>query len=82
MFVMICFGVFVYNTEQVIIAKSMQYNTVGAASIIMYLAIPIGYFLDWIVFDRAFGALELGGAGVICVSNIVISFMRVKGCIE
>ena len=82
MFLTVVFGVLVYNTEQVIIAKSMQYNTVGAASIIMYLAIPIGYFLDWIVFDRDFGGLELGGAGVICLSNIVISFMRVKGYID
>ena len=63
-------------------AKSMQYNTVGAASILLYLAIPMGYFLDWIVFNRAFGALELGGAAVICFSNIAISFMRVKGYIE
>ena len=63
-------------------AKSMQYNTVGGASILLYLAIPFGYFLDWICFDRAFGGLELGGAGLICGANIVISFLRVRGIID
>ena len=63
-------------------AKSMQYNTVGAVSILAYLAIPFGYFLDWICFNREFGVLELVGAGIICVANIVISFMRVKGYID
>ena len=69
MFLMIVFGVVVYIGQQGTMAKSMQYNTVGAASILLYLAIPMGYFLDWIVFSRAFGALELAGAGVICFSN-------------
>ena len=63
-------------------AKSMQFNTVGVASILLYLAIPMGYFLDWICFNRAFGKLELGGAGLICGANIGISFMRVKGYID
>lgn len=74
---MVALIVIVYYCQQGTMAKSMQYNTVGAASILLYLAIPVGYFLDWIVFDRNFGALELGGAAIICASNIIISVMRV-----
>ena len=37
--------------QQATIAKSMQYNTVGIVQVILYLAIPFGCFLDWIVLD-------------------------------
>ena len=82
MFLFIVATVAVSFIQQGTMAKSMQYNNVGMASILLYLALPIGYFLDWICFDRAFGGLELGGAGLICGANILISFLRVCGYIE
>ena len=81
-FLFILVTVLISFIQQGTMAKSMQYNNVGMASILLYLAIPIGYFLDWICFDRAFGSLELGGAGLICGANILISFLRVFGYIE
>ena len=62
--------------------KSMQYNTVGVVQVFLYLAIPFGYFLDWLVLDQPMSGMELGGAGVICTLNIVIASLRVKGIIE
>ena len=38
--------------EQNLITKSMQYNTVGSVQLIMYLLIPFGYFLDWLVVGQ------------------------------
>ena len=60
----------------------MQYNSVGIVQVILYLAIPFGYFLDWAVLDQPMNAMELGGAGVICGMNILIATLRVKGVIE
>ena len=38
--------------EQILITKSMQYNTVGSVQLIVYLLIPFGYFLDWLVVGQ------------------------------
>jgi len=61
---------------------SMSYNTIGMVSVLMYLAIPLGYFLDYLFLNGAFGTIELVGAGIICVFNIGIAVMRIKGVIE
>jgi len=50
--------------------------------VILYLAIPIGYFFDWIVFGLGFDSLEVIGAAIICFVNIFITVMRLTGCIE
>ena len=60
----------------------MEYNTVGTVQVILFLAIPFGFFLDWLVFNEPMGAMELAGAGVICFLNIVISTLRIKGIID
>lgn len=64
------------------ISKSMEYNTVGIVQVILFLAIPFGYFLDWAVLNQPMGAMELGGAAVICSCNILIATLRVKGIID
>ena len=60
----------------------MQYNSVGIIQVLLYLAIPLGYLLDWIFIGRDFEALELAGAGIICVINILITSLRLCGYIE
>lgn len=60
----------------------MEFNTAGAVGTITYLAIPFGYFLDWLVVGQDFHALELVGGAIICVTNIAITTMRVKGIID
>lgn len=68
--------------EQNLITNSMKYNTVGSVMLIMYLLIPFGYFLDWLVVGQQFEGLELVGAAIICLTNIVINWLRLKGYIE
>ena len=60
----------------------MQFNSVGSVQLIIYLLIPFGYFLDWLVVDQAFQGIELFGAGIICVTNVVITGLRINGYIE
>ena len=60
----------------------MEYNTVGAVQVIQFLAIPFGYFLDWIILDQSMGAMELGGAAIICGVNIIINILKVKKIID
>lgn len=60
----------------------MEYNTVGIVQVILYLAIPFGCFLDWAVLNQPMNAMELGGAGVICGLNILITTLRIKGIID
>jgi len=60
----------------------MQYNSVGGVGIILYLAIPLGYFLDSIVFGTTMNLLEILGAFIIVLTNICIAAMRIKGIIE
>ena len=60
----------------------MKYNRAGAVGTITYLVIPFGYFLDWLVVGQEFHVLELVGGAIICVTNVAIATMRVKGLIE
>ena len=62
--------------------KSMEYNTVGVVQVIFFLCIPLSYFLDWAVLKEPMGAMELGGAAIICGINILITTLRLKGLIE
>ena len=68
--------------QQYTIAKSMEYNTVGAVQVILYLAIPFGCFLDWLVLGETVSTIELAGAGIICTVNITIATLRIKGIID
>ena len=61
---------------------SMKYNRAGYQSTISFLVIPFGYFLDWLVVEQKLDALELIGAAIICVTNMGITTMRLKGIID
>ena len=61
---------------------SMQFNTVGAVAVILYLAIPLGYVLDMIFFKITLTPMEVAGAAIIVVVNIAIAVMRICGCIN
>jgi len=80
---LVCVALAVASSVQVFcMTASMQYNTVGMVSVLMYMTIPLGYFLDFLFLDGAFGQLELVGAAIICFFNIGIAVLRIKGCIE
>ena len=73
---------FLASIQLATMAASMEFNTVGMVSVLMYLAIPFGYLLDFIFLDGKFGTLELCGAGLICLVNVGIAGLRIKGVIE
>lgn len=62
--------------------NSMQYNSVGMVGIILYMAIPLGYFLDVIFFGVTMDSLEIIGATIIVLTNCTIAGLRIKGIIE
>lgn len=68
--------------QQSCYSKSMQYNTVGVVSVLNYMAIPLGYLLDWAIIGESFDSLELVGAGIIFGINIVIATLRIRGQID
>jgi len=35
--------------QQSCFSKSMQFNTVGVVNVLNYMAIPLGYLLDWAI---------------------------------
>ena len=68
--------------SQFFMTCSMQYNSVGMVGIILYLAIPLGYILDTIVFGTTMDWMEYLGATIIVATNITIAGLRIKGVIE
>ena len=55
---------------------SWKYNTVGTSAVLVYLAIPIGYFFDWLFIGREISSLEILGALIIFGTNIIIVSLR------
>lgn len=71
-----------FSLQNASMTISMQFLDVGMVSVLLYLAIPVGYILDWFFLGQQFGALELGGAAIICGVNLIIGVLKVKGIIE
>ena len=68
--------------QQGLMALAMKYNTIGAVAVILYLAIPLGFVLDMIFFNKKLSSMEILGACIIVVVNITIAMMRIFGCIK
>ena len=73
---------FAFSAQNGLMTISMEYCTIGMVSVLLYLAIPMGYLLDWIFLSTKFGVLELTGAAIICFVNVLISVLRVQGIID
>jgi drug/metabolite transporter (DMT)-like permease len=52
------------------------------SAILLYLAIPEGYILDWIFFDIKLNTLEILGASIIVGVNVLIASLRIAGIID
>ena len=63
-------------------SASWKYNTVGTTAVLIYVAIPLTYFLDWIFIGREISVVELMGAGVIFITNISIVLLRLLNKIK
>jgi len=42
------------------------------------VSIPFGYILDWLVFGKVVKGLELVGAAIICIVNVIIGILKAK----
>ena len=54
----------------------------GSVAVINYLAIPFSYFLDYLFFGRPLGWIELTGAAIIFITNVFITYARIKKWID
>jgi drug/metabolite transporter (DMT)-like permease len=63
-------------------SASWKYNTVGTTAVLIYVAIPLTYFLDWAFIGREISTVELFGAGVIFTTNISIVTLRLLNKIK
>jgi drug/metabolite transporter (DMT)-like permease len=57
-------------------SASWRYNTVGTSAILIYLGIPMSYFLDWAIIGRQVTLVEVLGAALITFTNIAIVSLR------
>jgi drug/metabolite transporter (DMT)-like permease len=57
-------------------SASWKYNTVGTSAILIYLGIPMSYFLDWAIIGRSVTLVEVLGASLITFTNITIVSLR------
>jgi len=72
----------VFAAQNALATIAMKYNTIGMVSVLLYLAIPMGYALDRIFLGQHFGWMELGGAAIICVVNLSIAVLRLSDIID
>jgi len=66
----------------ILFSVSWKYITVGSSAILIYLTIPVTYVMDWIIFNRARGLIEIGGVVVIFATNITIVSARIMQIIS
>ena len=52
------------------------------SAILLYLAIPEGYLLDYFIYGTEFGGLEILGACIIVGVNVLIASLRIFGIID
>ena len=62
--------------------RSMKFITAGMAAILTYIAVPIGYILDYFFLGTHVGYLELIGAFIIVGSNVIIGILVFKGIVK
>lgn len=67
---------------QMCMTKAFTLITAGMAGILIYIAVPIGYLLDYLFIGTQIGYLELIGVAIIVGTNVVIGFLLYFGVIS
>lgn len=62
--------------------KSFKFITAGMAGILIYIAVPIGYVLDYLFLHTQIGGIEILGVGIIVGTNVIIGFLLYFGVIS
>jgi len=52
------------------------------SGILIYVAIPFSYALDFIFYGKKLGVEELIGVSLIVITNVVIGYLKGKGIIK
>ena len=65
-----------------LMTKSFSIITAGMAGILIYIAVPIGYILDYLFFNTHIGLLEIIGVCIIVGTNVVIGILLYYGVIS
>ena len=73
---------FAFFAVQMLMTKSFNFITAGMAGILIYIAVPIGYILDYFFLHTQIGMLEIIGACIIVGSNVIIGFLLYLGVIN
>ena len=55
---------------------SMKYVTASMSSVIIYLAIPASYMLDFFFMGTQVGAIEIIGACMIVTVNVALGYLK------
>lgn len=61
---------------------SMQFVTAAQSGVLIYIAIPVSYALDFIFYDKVIGILEVTGALIIIVANVSFAVLKGMGTIK
>lgn len=67
---------------QMLMTKSFKFITAGMAGILIYIAVPIGYVLDYLFLNTQIGGMEIGGVCIIVGTNVIIGFLLYFGVIN
>lgn len=52
------------------------------SGILIYVAIPFSYFLDFVFYGKKLGVEESIGVSLIVVTNVIIGYLKGKGIIK
>ena len=71
-----------YFAMQSLMTYSLKFVTSAMSAVLIYVAIPISYILDYLFFAKKFGAEELCGVALIIITNVVLGFLKGTGRIS
>lgn len=67
---------------QSLLTYSMKWVTAAMSGILIYVAIPFSYLLDFIFYGKKLGVEESIGVCLIVVTNVIIGYLKGKGIIK
>jgi drug/metabolite transporter (DMT)-like permease len=73
---------FLYFLMQSLLTYSMKWVTAAMSGVLIYVAIPFSYFLDFVFYGKKLGVEESIGVSLIVVTNVIIGYLKGKGIIK
>mmetsp|Transcript_10204 Transcript_10204/g.17191 ORF Transcript_10204/g.17191 Transcript_10204/m.17191 type:complete len:83 (+) Transcript_10204:1182-1430(+) len=61
---------------------SFKYLTATLSGVLIYLAIPFGFILDYLIFGTIISRMEIIGASLIVGVNVVLATLKGSGVIN